>query len=353
MADTLLASRPAAPVVRGVAAALEHLPRRRPSLALLTYHRVAPADERPDLHPGLRVDPEAFADQVRLVAERAHPVSLADIEAARTGGPPLPARAVHITIDDAYACVEEHAWPTLRAAGVPATLFVPTDHPGSDLTFWWDRLHHALRATRHPAVRVGDRAWATDGPVARAAAFAALRREVVARDHDSGMALVDAVVAAAEVRPARPATSSWAALRRMGAEGLALAPHSRSHPRLDRVGADRLDDEVAGSWDALRAAVGPLAHRAFAPPGGGCDDAVRAATRRAGLPLVMTTARGVNRGDRPDWEDLRRINVGPQASTGLVRIQLSPEVHAARAGAARVRTRAPGHRAAHGGRSWS
>ncbi len=39
----------------------------------------------------------------------------------------LPDRAIALTIDDAFASVYRNAWPRLRKAGVPATLFVATD----------------------------------------------------------------------------------------------------------------------------------------------------------------------------------------------------------------------------------
>lgn len=350
MADArLLSTPPVGPVAHGLAALLERLPRRRSSLAILTYHRIAPARDRPDLHPGLRVDPDAFAHQIRLVAERAHPVSLAEVIDACSGGARLPARAVHVTVDDAYACVEDHAWPVLRAAGVPATLFVPTAHPDSTRTFWWDRLHHALRSTSSRSVGAGGCWWSTEDDISRAQTFALLRRRVSTMAHGEAMALVDAIVDSAEVAAARPANSSWAALRRMAGEGLALAPHSRTHPRLDRIDPDRLDEEVAGSWDDLRSAVGAAASPAFAPPGGGVDDAVRAVVRRAGMAVVMTTERGVNRGTALVGDDLRRINVGPHTPTGLVRIQLCPEVHAARAGAAAACARASAPLSATGG----
>lgn len=48
------------------------------------------------------------------------------LEAVRTGNP-LPGRAVAITIDDATRQVYREAWPRLRAAGLPVTLFVATD----------------------------------------------------------------------------------------------------------------------------------------------------------------------------------------------------------------------------------
>lgn len=340
--------------VAGLAALLERLPRRRPSLAILTYHRVAPAAERRDLHPGLRVDPEAFAAQVELLAARAHPVSVDDLLAAQAAGTALPTRAVHITLDDAYECVAHHAWPVLRAAGVPATLFVPTAYPDSGRTFWWDRLHHALWSYRGDCIAVTAGTWPLRDETERAAAFAALRAEVATRPHDEGLDLVEEVRAVTGAADPRPATAGWDTLRRLGAEGLALAPHSRTHPLLHRVPPRVLDAEVAGSWTDLEAAVGPAARRAFAHPGGGYDDQVLVATRRAGLNLVMTTERGVNDGVAPTWEHLRRINVGPRTSTGLVRIQLRPEAHRARAGASAARDLVSAPSPARGGRRrWS
>lgn len=330
-----------------LAALLEHLPRRTPSLAVLTYHRVAPRHERPDLHPGLCVEPDAFAAQVDLLTSRAHPVSIDEVLDAHHGGAPLPERAVHVTIDDGYADIERHAWPVLRAASVPATLFVPTAHPDSERTFWWDRAHHALTTTTRDRIDAGGRCWPTDTPTARLASFATLRGTVASLPHDEATDLVDQIVVGAGSPATAPATSSWAGLRRMADEGLRLAPHSRTHPFLARIPADRLDDEVAGSWADLRGRVGDAARPVFAPPGGGYDTAVLAAVRRAGLELVMTTERGVNRG-RPGW-CLHRINVGTRTSRDVVRIQLSPEAHAARAGVAAVRTRASSVLTARGG----
>ncbi|HEU5149456.1 MAG TPA: polysaccharide deacetylase family protein [Iamia sp.] len=321
-----------------LAALLDRLPRRRPTLAVLTYHRVAPAAERPDLHPGLRVDPGDFAAQLAVLARHAQPVSADDLLAARAGGAHLPARAVHVTLDDAYGCTERHAWPALRAASVPATLFVPTAYPDTGRTFWWDRLHHALCATGAPDV---------------AASFARLRAEVARRPHDEGMALVAEVERTAGVDRPAPDVVGWAALGRMAGEGLALAPHSRTHPRLPGLPTEVLDAEVGGSWHDLVDRVGPAARPLFAAPGGAEDDRVRAAARRAGLVIGMTTERGVNDGVAPRWDALRRINVGPRATGDLVRLQLHPTPHRARAGALAARDRVRASLPARGGRTWS
>lgn len=336
-----------------LAQALERLPRRHPTLAVLTYHRVAPADERPDLHPGLRVDPESFAAQLAVVARHAQPVSAVDLMAARTGRRPLPARAVHVTLDDAYGCTERHAWPALRTAGVPATLFVPTAYPDSGRTFWWDRLHHALWGAGTPFVTAGGRRWPTASHRDVATSFGILRGWVARMGPEEGLALVDEVCRSAAAGPPPDDVVGWDALARMGSEGLALAPHSRTHPFLPGLPPDRLDDEVQGSWSDLVHRVGRAATPIFAAPGGATDSEVRAATRRAGMAISMTTERGVNDGARPRWDALRRINVGPRATEGLVRLQLHPAPHRARAGALAARSRVRASQPARGGRTWN
>jgi peptidoglycan/xylan/chitin deacetylase (PgdA/CDA1 family) len=52
---------------------------------------------------------------------------LPDIIKALRGGRPLPERTVGISIDDAFLSVYAEAWPRLKAAGLPFTVFVATD----------------------------------------------------------------------------------------------------------------------------------------------------------------------------------------------------------------------------------
>ncbi|NQW00761.1 MAG: polysaccharide deacetylase family protein [Rhodospirillales bacterium] len=68
-------------------------------------------------------------------------------------GEPLPERTVGITIDDAYRSIYTHAWPRLKAANLPFTVFVSTaqlDH-GSSQNLSWDQ----VREMRDSGVTVG------------------------------------------------------------------------------------------------------------------------------------------------------------------------------------------------------
>jgi peptidoglycan/xylan/chitin deacetylase (PgdA/CDA1 family) len=73
---------------------------------------------------------------------------VADIVAALKAGAALPDRTVGITIDDAYASVYADAWPRLRAAGLPFTVFVSTDEidQGAGGMMTWDQIRELAAA---------------------------------------------------------------------------------------------------------------------------------------------------------------------------------------------------------------
>jgi glycosyltransferase involved in cell wall biosynthesis/peptidoglycan/xylan/chitin deacetylase (PgdA/CDA1 family) len=308
----------------------------RRSLTVLTYHRIGDPAAAP---PGIvSATPAAFDRQMRDLARSGRAVSLADALAARAGTAPLRARAVLVTFDDAYADFAAHAWPVLRRHGIPVTLFVPTAFPDTGAAFWWDRLHAALSAARAPVdTPLGRVDLGSDD--ARARAYRALRAHVHALPHDEAMALVDDLATRLGAPDPTAGVLSWDRLRALAAEGVTLAPHGRTHARLDRLTPARVEDEVHGSLADLRVRAGNAAP-AFAYPAGGVSGAARAALRAAGIELAFTTRRGVAdlRGERLE---LPRINVGRRTSPALLRAQLAAPAPAAALAAARERRRRP------------
>lgn len=93
------------------------------SAVAVMYHRFGESR-----HPSTNVRIEQFEAHLReIVAGDYTVLPLGDIVDALQAGRPLPERAIAITIDDAYLSVYREAWPRLKAAGLPFTLFVATD----------------------------------------------------------------------------------------------------------------------------------------------------------------------------------------------------------------------------------
>jgi peptidoglycan/xylan/chitin deacetylase (PgdA/CDA1 family) len=193
------------------------------------YHAVA-ADPN-DATRELSVTPEAFAEQMAIVAERGRtPVTTAELAAAWRTGRPLPARPVLITFDDGYEGVHRHALPALAGRGFPATLFVTTG---------WLR-----------------------GP------------------HDTGEAL-DTML-------------DWDQVRELAGAGVEIGGHSHSHPQLDQLDDERLCSELVLCKEIVTGQLGGVPV-SFAYPYGYSDRRVRRAVRETGYSQALAVGNGLAR----------------------------------------------------------
>jgi len=107
---------------------------------ILLYHRVFDTSSDPQM---LCVSPEHFAEHLEILKKHYNPMKLQDLtRCTRDGG--LPRRAVAVTFDDGYADNLHEALPLLKAADVPATVFVVAGHVGTSRELWWDELERVL-----------------------------------------------------------------------------------------------------------------------------------------------------------------------------------------------------------------
>ncbi|MGD8496007.1 MAG: polysaccharide deacetylase family protein [Gemmatimonadales bacterium] len=248
-----------------------------PAGVILGYHRVAadPSDPYENC-----VSPTAFRSQLAVLARVARPVSLSALLDEPHGGP----GRVALTFDDGYADFALAALPILREFDVPATLFVVSGAIGRD-EYWWDRLAD-LR-----------------GDIAGTPAFQALHDELSALDperrearlremtHRNGDSPAAPPVAGQDAR--RPMTTSE--LRAVAREPLVeIGAHSRTHPRLARLGERRLIGEIEGSGTDLAELLGrPIPH--FAYPHGSHSRRVRECVEAAGFAAACASTEDVVR----------------------------------------------------------
>ncbi|MFD9483550.1 polysaccharide deacetylase family protein [Streptomyces sp. NPDC059991] len=180
---------------------------------------------------GLSVSPDAFAEQMDVLADRGFtPLTTAGLaQAWRTAGA-LPRRPVLITFDDGYEGVHRHALPVLVKHGFAATLFVSTG---------W------LRGV-----------------------------------HEEGGAL-DTML-------------DWDQVRELAAAGTEIGGHSHTHPQLDQLTDDRLWFETLRCKEIVTEELGTRP-ASFAYPYGYSSRRVRRTVRAAGFAQALAVGNALAR----------------------------------------------------------
>lgn len=114
------------------------------SAVVLMYHRFGES-----AYPSTNIAIDQFEAHLAELGNGGYAVlPVPEILAALRRGAPLPERTVGITIDDAFLSVYRRAWPRLKAAGLPFTLFVATDpvDSGSADYMNWDQIRELAEA---------------------------------------------------------------------------------------------------------------------------------------------------------------------------------------------------------------
>jgi peptidoglycan/xylan/chitin deacetylase (PgdA/CDA1 family) len=90
------------------------------------------------------VSPETFEIHLRALKKHFEIVDLADWVSRNSNGLPLPDRACAITFDDGWRDNYEYAFPILKRASIPVTVFLVADFVGTNYEFWPNRLARLL-----------------------------------------------------------------------------------------------------------------------------------------------------------------------------------------------------------------
>jgi len=109
----------------------------RPHAVVLMYHRFGEAK-----YPSTNIRLEQFEAHIAELTSGKYTVRpLSEVVDALLNNKPLADRTVAITVDDAYASVFTEAWPRLKKAGLPFTVFVSSDQPERRGNYMsWDQI---------------------------------------------------------------------------------------------------------------------------------------------------------------------------------------------------------------------
>ncbi len=134
----------AAAVLGGWAQAVRAAPEDKSAAVVVMYHRFGATTA-----PSTNIRLDQFEAHLKELRDGGYTVlALPRIVTAIANGEELPPRTVGISIDDAYLSAYTEAWPRLKAAGFPFTLFVATRPIDRKLRNYmsWDQIRAMAKA---------------------------------------------------------------------------------------------------------------------------------------------------------------------------------------------------------------
>lgn len=199
-------------------------------LLVLCYHGISETWPAPTT-----VRPGDFEQQLGALVRRGY--RGATLSQALTVPPAE--KTLVVTFDDAHSSVGELAAPVMAELGLPGTVYVPTGYPDTDRPMAWDGYDIWL-GTEH--------------------------------EHELGC-------------------MGWEQLRGLGAAGWEIGSHTKTHPRLSKIGDEPIKTELIESRRECEEKMGAPCTSIAYPYSDYDDRAVRAAAE-AGYRFAVTVPRG-------------------------------------------------------------
>jgi peptidoglycan/xylan/chitin deacetylase (PgdA/CDA1 family) len=299
--------------------ACQHFPTTR--LTAVNYHRLVENGAESDTDEGvIDASPGGFSQQLGMLRQYYHPVSLEDLRQHVRAGQSLPPNPVLVTFDDGYVDNYTSALPILKSHGMKAAFFIATDYITYRRVFWWDRiswiLKHARRNTfaiEYPIEVHFELGPGLSGPEKRLHGLVKSTHglELERFLTELGRAADAPWSAAVERELADRLLMSWDQIRGLKQAGMEIGSHSRTHRVLKTVPWPELADELAGSRADLEQQLGFPVFALALPVGEPIAHLpqLRAAVSAAGYDLNFSYSAGHARLAPLDPLDIRRMAV--------------------------------------------
>jgi peptidoglycan/xylan/chitin deacetylase (PgdA/CDA1 family) len=226
--------------------------------------------------PGKYVEERIFRLSMAYIRQYCHVLSLDGLLDGYENGFLFPPNAIVVTFDDGYANNYERAAHILGSLGIPATFFVTTGFVDGMTSLWTDTVdRYAIERGGLPSTLRHMAGLGTASQSDCGALFRALKR-VMKRmpPQDRAAWLSDLHLDEAPSGVARDALAplTWEQTRQLAqVPGMAVAPHTVTHPSLSGLSDNAVRSEIAGSWGRLKEEA-VTAARFFAYPYGDAQD---------------------------------------------------------------------------------
>jgi peptidoglycan/xylan/chitin deacetylase (PgdA/CDA1 family) len=280
---------------------------------IVYYHNIhgAGEDVRWCREPSLTMPVDLFREQLDYLRRHFTIVTLDEIYRKPRSN------YLALTFDDGNRGVYDHAFPVLRAWGLPATIFLVTSRLGSSQVLWWDRFLLGMEGVRrlHEAAMEGvlgslNARWRKLVKSAPLGTVLESYKMATGYERRAVDGVVDAILPA-HMQASTRIFLSTEEIRELVGHGVTIGAHTRTHPLLPWLDDQQLRQEIEGSRDDVLALTGQE-QCWFAYPDGAFGEREENLVARLKFSGAVQTARHPERSGR---YAIRRIGISPATIT--------------------------------------
>jgi peptidoglycan/xylan/chitin deacetylase (PgdA/CDA1 family) len=283
-------------------------------VAIFMYHAVV----RSAIGEACFITESVFRDEIRCIRDNFDVIPLTEVVRRLSAGESFGPTAA-ITFDDGFQNNYESAFPILREAALPATLFLTTQFLNTDKTFWYGLWIHAIRSTQCKSMIWNGQTFDLQSPRAKRRSSDMIQDELKKLPQTSLLRelakLVQKLTGKTNftIRKRSPVRMlDVAAINEMVDSGLVeFGAHTYSHAILSKIPNAQKREEIVKSIEDVQQFTGRCC-RLFAYPNGrhsDYDSASMRILRENGIIAAVTAEPGINDKTTPHLE-LRRYPTG-------------------------------------------
>lgn len=294
-------------------------------LTIVTYHRVDGYDKSTD---PLVVSIPTFRKQVEHYKKYYKIISADELATVIQGKQVICAPLCLITFDDGWRDNYVNAFEILKSYGVPAIIFVSTEHIGNGDYFWFARIKYILENIECTNINELTRDLSNEVRN-HLHEIASLQKNQRCRKIEQVIEImknmkyrdIEKVIDALSDRYATQnvscerVTLSWDEIREMINNGISFGTHGKRHAILTLLDDHELEREINDSKEQLEANINTDV-KYIAYPNGNYDDRVIRFAKKYGYVAAFTCNPGINRLVDKVYE-IRRCFVSEKSSEGL------------------------------------
>lgn len=260
----------------GVASLVRRFGRKNPKILL--YHDCAPTETVYTAELHCTTSPDTFRAHIDYLKKH---YKFVDVETIAEGR--APDGAIAITFDDGYSSVYEHAFPVLKEANVPATIYLISSVVDNATLVWVNELNFFLRKAGPEALACTRKHFAISGSEKVDEVISHCRLNYRPEQMGALLGELRELMKRPVAEHAAEASLylSWDQIAEMSEREITFGNHSRTHPNMERLTEEEQRAEIIGAQVDLKKHLSSI--QSFAHPFGHKGDSTVTLVMNAGI----------------------------------------------------------------------